>query len=241
LDKYLEQFSKSYVTTIAFLLIVFGIVEFMNASGAIAALSFGIVLGNSRKILSVAGKEASSRIVISDDESFFYSQISFFLKVFLFVYMGILLNLSTYSFILMGLAISIALFLIRPLAVETVIRNAFNPKDKGIMQALIPKGVAAAVLATMPIAYKIPNANAFFNVIVSVIVFTILISTILVFLLEKGYIGSTSSYYAKLFKAIMPKNNKEIKQNKQEDKTQIKGKSKNQQELPVIKKQRSIK
>src|SRR3989338_903834 len=80
-----ELLSKSYISTIGVLLIVFGLTEFAQSSGAIAGLTFGIVIGNSRKILSLAEGTIETDPISSSARAFF-SQISFFVKTFFFVY-----------------------------------------------------------------------------------------------------------------------------------------------------------
>jgi NhaP-type Na+/H+ or K+/H+ antiporter len=185
LDKRMENFSKSYMTTIAALLILYSFVQFLGSNGAIACLSFGIIFGNSKKIFSFL--ENTKEYTITPSAKFFYSQISFFVKVFFFVYLGLIINLENLSLILIGFLLTILLFLTRPLAVKLANRKTkLEDKDRIFMEILTPKGLAAAVLAQLPAQYGIAHGEQFSTIALSVIFFSILLSTIFVFLTEKG-------------------------------------------------------
>ena len=182
MDKF-QALSKSYISTIGVLMLIFSITEFAGASGAIAGLTFGIVIGNSRKILSLAETEATDSLSFSART--FFSQISFFVKTFFFVYIGTLILFSDHGAIILGLVISIAIFLIRPFSVKLGFKPNEKPKDKAIMESLAPKGLAAAILAQIPFQEGIAGTEKITITVISAIVFTIVITTILVFLVEK--------------------------------------------------------
>jgi len=180
-----QSLSKSYISTIGVLLIVFGITEFAQSSGAIAALAFGIVMGNSRKILSLTEGEDDTDTLTSSARVFF-SQISFFVKTFFFVYIGILISLSEFQPLIIGLLIAMAVFLIRPLSVKFAYKEENNPKDKSIMESMVPKGLAAAVLAQVPMQQGIAGAEKILTPVFATIFFTIAITTVMVYLVESG-------------------------------------------------------
>ena len=85
----------NYIATIAFLLILYGVIEYTGGSGAMAAFAFGLVLGNSKKVFSALQKERKN--LMTHSRRFFYSEISFFLKSFFFVYLGLLINFADYK------------------------------------------------------------------------------------------------------------------------------------------------
>ncbi len=189
----LERFAsltKSYILSIGVLLMVYGITEFAHANGAIAGLTFGIVMGNARKILSLTHLADDT---LTSSAKLFFSQISFFVKTFFFVYIGLLFNFAdTGSMILAG-AITAAVFLIRPISVKLSYKKTDTPSaDEQVMQAMVPKGLAAAVLAQVPLRAGIPGAEKFLTPVFAVIFFTILTTTLLVFLASKGYYKGTS-------------------------------------------------
>lgn len=148
---YMQKISKSYMTTIGALLLLYSFVQFLGSSGAIACLSFGIILGNSKKIFSVIEKGNEFNLA-TPSAKFFFSQLSFFVKVFFFVYLGLLINFKNLQLMVIGFLLTILLFLFRPIAVKISNRNTnLEHKDRIFMEILTPKGLAAAVLAQLPI------------------------------------------------------------------------------------------
>jgi cell volume regulation protein A len=172
-----EKESKAYMPVIAFLLLLYSVVEYIGGNGAIATLLFGVVLGNAKKIgESLRLGEIS---IITPTTKFFYAEISFFVKSFFFVYLGILLTLTDYTLITTGFALTIAIGVIRPIAVYIATwREKFDSIDVTTMKVLIPRGLAAAVLAQIPLSYGIDGAESFVAIVFSVIFFSILFTTL---------------------------------------------------------------
>ncbi len=202
--KFSHKHAKSYLITIAFMLLLYSFVEYISANGAIACLAFGIVLGNSQKISELMKKDDTSA-ALSSNEKFFYSQIGFFIKAFFFVYLGMLIDFSSPTpFILAGV-ITLALFLFRPIAVSPVAKK-FEPKDRAVVETLIPKGLAAAVL--IQIAEQPPYNITIFpgqsSMVMAIVLYTILISSILVFLIEKGWFNGFPAMARKIFRIPEP-------------------------------------
>ena len=67
------------------------------------------------------------------------------------------------------------------------------------MSGIVPKGLAAAVLATIPVQRGIAGGETIQNIVFAVILFTILFTSILVPVLEKE--NAISRLYKKPFKA----------------------------------------
>jgi len=190
--KKLAQYTKSYMITIAFMLLLFGLAEFLNTNGAIACLAFGIILGNSSKVLSMFNKEeGSSENTIKNSERFFYAEISFIVKAFFFVYLGLLINFSNLLMMALSLLIVLILFVARTVS-ALPLRKSTSPKDLAVIEGLVPKGLAAAVLAQLPVQAGIEGAQVFGDLVLGVVFFSILLSTILIFLVEKNKYQGTS-------------------------------------------------
>lgn len=215
LQSRIEVLSRAYMLTIAAVIGLYAFVEspFVQASGAIAALAFGLVLGNSRSILKRKAdelngnkkkkktqKEEQPKIItniLTPTAKNFYDEISFFVKTFFFVYLGMLIDFSNPFIFVYGAILTLAFFLVRPLAVALVFRNDgfMERKERVLVEVLIPKGLAAAVLAGLSVQTGVIGAKAgeFTTTILSVILLSILMTSILVFLTEKN-----------LFKGILP-------------------------------------
>ena len=193
----LSHYVKSYMITIGFMLLIYGLTEYIGSNGAIACLAFGIMLGNADKIFK-AFHNVENGAAIKGPELFFYAEVSFAIKSFFFVYLGILLQFKNVVPYLIALAIVVGLYLVRPVSTLTLGRGV-SPKDKAMVDGLVPKGLAAAVLAQLPAQMGIPGTELFADVVLSVILITILASTVFVFLVEKNMFGGITSWYSRLF------------------------------------------
>ncbi len=193
---HMDKYSKSYLTTIAMLLLLYGFTEYLKANGPLACLAFGIVVGNSKKIAHMLKKETGYNM--SNSAKFFFYEISFFLKTFFFVYIGIVINIKETKLILIGILIAFVLFLARSITVFLTSRD-FTEKERSFMEALNPKGLAAAVVAQLPIAYGIEHGLEYPTIVTSAIIASTLFSIIAIFLTEKTrYEGIGNFISAKL-------------------------------------------
>jgi cell volume regulation protein A len=186
LDK-VRHIEDSIFTTPAFVFVVFGLVELLGYSGAIAALSFGITLGNIQalKIPIISRYTPLKPLSLSKRESAFFSELVFLIKTFFFVYMGIAIQFESLGSVLIGLGLSFTMILVRPLAVRIATSREIPVFDASLMSSIAPKGLAAAVLASIPAQMGVPGGDLIQNVTYSVILFSIVLTSIMVFLVEK--------------------------------------------------------
>ncbi len=182
--------SKSYMLTIAYLLLLYTMTEYLQGNGAIATLFFGLVLRNSKKLTSLLnGENAIS--ATSETEKLFYSQISFFLKTFFFVYIGILLDFSNSKALIIGAIISVLVMLLRNSS--AMFTKSLLPYDRKIISSIFAKGLAAAVLAQLAIQYSLQNAELISKIVYATIMFTIILSSARIFFVSKEYSGETAA------------------------------------------------
>ena len=190
LDK-VRNIKYSILTTPAFVFIIYGINEWMGFSGAIAALAFGIGMANIDSIYNAWLKKFIKKVPVNlnETERSLFSELVLLLKTFFFIYVGISIQLKQWQPIIIGLGISILLFIIRIPAVRFAIskKEGIPEKEVVIMSALNPKGLTAAVLATQAIIYIPEMETALFvrNIVFAVILFSIVINSILIPLIDK--------------------------------------------------------
>ena len=143
---------NSIFTTPAFVFIIFGISEILGYSGAISALAFGITLANIEKFNFSALKKyiADKPITLNDTEKVFFAEIVFLLKTFFFIFIGLSIQLTNVWALLLGLLITAIIFILRIPVVKFSIRNPFTTYDLTMLSVLVPKGLATAVLASIP-------------------------------------------------------------------------------------------
>ena len=181
----------SILTTPAFVFIIYGVNEWMGFSGAIAALAFGIGLANIDSIYNAWLKKFIKKVPVNlnETERSLFSELVLLLKTFFFIYVGISIQLNDWYPIVIGLGISILLFIIRIPAVRFAIskKEGIPEKEVVFMSALNPKGLTAAVLATQSLIYIPEMETAMFirNIVFSVILFSIVINSILIPLIDK--------------------------------------------------------
>ena len=177
----------SLFLTPAFVSILYGFCELLGYSGAIAALAFGIVLGNTEYFELPFLRHSQHRMTpLQESERGFFSEIIFLLKTFFFVYIGICIPFRDGWALLYGAVIAAVLFAVRFALIAIVGRNN-TAEDRLIVSMMIPKGLVSAVLASMPeqvnagLGYElIPHATLIKEVAYAVIFFSIIICSLLV-------------------------------------------------------------
>ncbi|MCF7872157.1 cation:proton antiporter [Candidatus Woesearchaeota archaeon] len=210
LDKF-DDLKQAYMVTVAVVIGLYALIEspLIAASGAIGALAFGLVLGNSRAILRLfhsndkkKSEEESLTIsaVLNKSAQNFFQEISFFVKVFFFVYLGILMDFSSVTIYLLSFLIVVGIYLIRPLAVKLSLgRHNLGNLDRTSLEVLIPKGLAAAVLVQLAIQSGVPGADLMTAPVLAVVFLSILLTSILVILNGKGLFNGVWNLFSKHF------------------------------------------
>ena len=191
---------KSIFITPAFVFIVFGFVSLLGFSGAIAALALGVTFGNlyyfkAEKILPFLG-ENITQVELTPVEKEFFSQLVNLLKTFFFIYIGISIHFGDMAVIYLGAAITVIVYLARIVMVWLTIPRNIPAPDAAIVSVMEPKGLAAAVLASLPLEAGIAAGQTIQDVTYIVIFFSILACSVMIFLLERT---AFSKVYRKLF------------------------------------------
>jgi potassium/hydrogen antiporter len=197
----MRTLQNTVFTTPAFVFILYGIVEMLNYSGPIAALAFGITLGNIDVLGPPIMRNAISRkpISLNDHERAFFSEAVFLLRTFFFVYIGISVRLQDWQWMLLGAGITGLLFLVRIPVVRLSVSRTTSLKDASYMATMIPKGLGAAVLASLPVQQGVEGGDIIQSVVFSIILCTTVFTTVLTFLVEKTFV---SAIYAWIFKML---------------------------------------
>ncbi len=191
---------KSVFITPAFVFIVFGFVSLLGFSGAIAALALGLTLGNlyyfkAEKILPFLGDDIT-QVELTPVEKEFFAQLVSLLKTFFFIYIGISIHFGDMTIIYLGAAITIIIYLARIVMVWLTIPRSIPVADAAIVAVMEPKGLAAAVLASLPLQAGIASGQSIQDITYIIIFFSILACSIMIFLLERTVIARV---YQKLF------------------------------------------
>lgn len=182
---------NSTFTTPAFVFIIYGINSILGFSGEIAALTFGITLTNIDAVYNSIFKKffKNKPNSLNYNERMLFSEMAFLLRTFVFVYIGISIQLTDWKSILIGLVITLLLLILRILSVRwTIIRNkdGYTEMEAMYMSCMVSKGLVAAILAALLKQAGLPFANEVQNIVYSVILFSIVFTCAMIPLLEKS-------------------------------------------------------
>ena len=184
----IRKLQNSMFLTPAFVFVVFGLTEALGYSGAIAALAFGLVLGNPEYFEMSFLKKLKLRpmTTLEEGEKSFFKEFVFILKTYFFVYVGICIPFTNYRALMYGAIIAAALFLVRFVLIAIVGRKN-TEDDRLTVSIMIPKGLVSAVLASMPEQVNlaagrivIPGATLIKHVTYAIIFCSIIYCSILV-------------------------------------------------------------
>jgi cell volume regulation protein A len=164
----------SYLLTLGILFMLFFFANLLGESGALTALIFGFMSGNRQFI--------SRRLRINTDgistDNSFYEHLAFLVRTFFFVFVGLLANFGQIGYIVFGIAIGIALYVSRIYVVKISLTKKFSPFDKKIVSVMLPRGLAPAVLATIPLTLGLHHAAAYPQIVFIIIIVSVIISTV---------------------------------------------------------------
>jgi len=198
----IKKFPNTAMTTLAYIFLLYGISEFLGYSGAISALAFGITLANLKNV-PVEQIQRYTRFSmrtseqISDYERTFFEELVFFLKIFFFIYLGLSIKFGRLDIIAIGFLVTILIFLGRSLVVRFAMPKRITRNDSEFMAILVPKGLAAAVLASIPLQKGIAGGEIVQDSAYMIVLFSIVFSAALVALMERKQ-KHVSGFYDKL-------------------------------------------
>ena len=170
----LKNAQHSYMLTIGLVFLLFFLATSFGESGALTALVFGLMLGNktffARKL----------RVKFPDDiiDNSLHNQVTFLVRAFFFVFVGLLATFTQIEYVIFGIIAAIAIYVGRILITKTVLLKSFSNLDKKVTSVMIPRGLAAAVLATYPLTMGLENAAAYPQIIFFIILTSVIITTI---------------------------------------------------------------
>lgn len=182
----IRRMQNSMFLMTAFVFGVYGITDILGYSGPISALVFGISIANLKEI----HHKFFRRLRISDSpinkhEIYFNNEIGFLLRTIFFVYIGICIDFDNVTAIYLGAIITIFLLLQRLFVAKHFSPTKANSYDKTIIATTVQKGLASAVLASLPLQYGLKDGQIIQSTTFSVILFSIILSSILIFLIDR--------------------------------------------------------
>ncbi|HZX33805.1 MAG TPA: cation:proton antiporter, partial [archaeon] len=120
----------NYMVTFAMVLLLYSVAEFLNGSGAIAVLAFGLVIGNETLIRKIIhSQEVEGNPLIQQ----FQKEISFFIRTFFFVFLGIVVTLGNAKNFALAFMAMVMLYIIRYAVIKYATANSPHSKYRNIL------------------------------------------------------------------------------------------------------------
>jgi len=180
----------SYMLTLGVTCLLYFVVEELGGSPAIAVLMFGVLLANMQLIAGRFGPQFRELFGVNIREEQFVlgqfmvnitAELSFLVRTFFFVYLGLILDLSALSWTSGAWVVGIfaLLLLSRRVGIALLKRTGapFRDAEWQAIMSLQPRGLATAVVALLPVQAGIEAATAFPTIAFMVIVLSNLYMT----------------------------------------------------------------
>jgi len=170
----LANAQHGYMLTLGILFVLFFLANSFGESGALTALVFGLMLGNKKHLARILRFKLPK--IEMDDPT--HNQITFLVRSFFFVFVGLMASFGQVEYVIFGVLITIAIYYGRTIIGKITLTKRFSQLDRQVTYVMIPRGLAAAVLATYPITMGLPNAEAYPQIVFFIILSSVIITTI---------------------------------------------------------------
>ena len=164
----------AYMLTLGILFVLFFLATSFGESGALTALVFGLMIGNKKHLARIFKFKVP--MITNDDPT--HNQLTFLVRSFFFVFVGLMASFGQIEYLVFGVLITVAVYFGRILISKMTLTKRFSYLDRAVTKSMIPRGLAAAVLATYPITLGLPNAEAYPQIIFFIILSSVVITTI---------------------------------------------------------------
>jgi cell volume regulation protein A len=170
----LSNAQHSYMLTLGILFVLFFLARSFGESGALTALVFGLMLGNRYRLSRYLKFKLPD---ISHDDTM-HNQLTFLVRSFFFVFVGLLASFGQIEYIIFGIIATLIIYYGRTIVTRVSLTKKFSQLDRKVTTVMIPRGLAAAVLATFPLTLGLPNGEAYPQIVFFIIMASVIITTI---------------------------------------------------------------
>ena len=209
--KKIRSFPNTIFTSLAFIVILYSVAEIYHHyhfNGPLSVLVFGLILANSNSMPFNSFKSFAKNHLVefTEIEKTFFSEILFMVKTFFFIYLGSqLFNVLTNEsynviFFIFGMMVTLLIYVGRILIAKYMLPMDIGYYDTKIISFMIPKGLAAAVLAEYYLQYANLQGVVTFDYI-RIIIYSIVFWSIVLTALM--YIFNNSNYLNSTYKVIL--------------------------------------
>jgi len=174
----------AYMLTLAVVLLTYSFSEYLGGSGPLSSLLIGIVLGNERDIRQMLRLKRPEDPSVDEGLRRFESEVAFLMRSFFFVYLGLIATFGNVKTIIVGVILSVLLLIVRYGAVLLSTIHSELKQEIPLMWIILTRGLAAAVLATLPMQYAGVDqtfselSSTYIDIAMIIVICTAIITTI---------------------------------------------------------------
>ena len=188
----LSKYQYYYLLTLALILLLYGVCDILIPDGGavIAVLTFGLVLGNS-KHLPARIRPKEEFVLRGKEFSILNEELSFFIKVFFFTFLGIYVATLNFSWELVLYGIAVFLILLGIRQYVTVLmkrRQTYLRSEELAMRSMFPRGLTTVVVSLLIFSYGVEEGlsqDTLLGVVAIVIVATTMLTSVGAFLVGR--------------------------------------------------------
>ena len=191
----LRSLPNAVLTLLAYVFVTYGVAEMLGLSGAIASLALGFTLTNrtAMGITRLRGYAHLAEEKMPRYVGFFLDDLVFMLKTFFFVFLGLSIHLASGRVIAAAALTVLAVYLARVVIVRFTAPDGTPASDASLMAVMVPKGLAAAVLAGLPTQRGVPEGPLMQQFTYMIVLFSIVLTSLLVPLVQRAPLKSLAA------------------------------------------------
>jgi len=175
-----------YLLTLSSSFVLYVVTEILGGNGITSILVFGLVLGNYNTITKALNLHSYFKIDYSVKA--LQTEVSFFVRTMFFVYLGAVFTFSAFTqqIIIAALLVFMAILIARYASVKILVKaNKAFKESETIIMAMLPRGLATAVLASLPLAFGLKLD--FTNIVLMIVILSNVFATITIFYFERTH------------------------------------------------------
>ena len=171
--------AHGYTVFLASMLALFGITESFKGNGAVAVLVASLLIGNASSIVPRLFPGAHGLVfAASQTTAVMQDQMAFLIKSFFFFLIGLMFPTDLKQIALAAIAVLFLMVMRVPAVLLSTRKMELGKKEFWFLSAAIPRGLAAGVLATLPVQVGVPGSENLAPAIFAVIVLSVLVFAI---------------------------------------------------------------
>ena len=171
----LRDKGHGYTVFLASMLALYGITVSLGGSGALAVLASALLVGNAASVVPKLFRRARAQAFTPSQTTLvMQDQMSFLIKSFFFFLIGLMFPTDLRQIALAAVAALFLLLFRIPAVLLSTKGMAMSRKERLLLIVAMPRGLAAGVLATLPLQQEIEGVESLAPAVFALIVVSVL-------------------------------------------------------------------